>query len=238
ALNAPAAVATSANYTVDTAAPTLTTSSPADGAPAVAVGDSLTLTFSESVKAGAGNITITGGVAPIVISATDATVGIVDKLVTINPAADLAAGTNYSVQITPGAIEDTAGNDYAGIAAADITTLNFTTAGMKAVEVKTLNTEATAFDAAVGAFSFVVSPGNYDYYIKGFTADDQLDFPVGNEASVNNTNFKDNAVNLTWSSAGNTVTIHLTGLATGLDAQLNFVSDFNLDATFGSETII
>ncbi|MBV5309224.1 hypothetical protein, partial [Chromatium okenii] len=94
-------------------------------------------------------------------------------------------------------------------------------------------------DASLNDFIFEIAAGNYTYNISGFGNDDQLDFPVGNEASVDNLGgFKDNAVDLTWSSAGQTVRIHLTGLATGLDAQLNFVSDFNLKTTFGANTII
>jgi hypothetical protein len=46
--------------------------------------------------------------------------------VTVNPPADLAAGTAYHVEIAAGAIKDLAGNNYAGIS--DGPTLNFATA--------------------------------------------------------------------------------------------------------------
>jgi hypothetical protein len=46
--------------------------------------------------------------------------------VTIDPAASLESAVSYYVQISAGAIEDTSGNDYAGIA--DTTTWNFSTA--------------------------------------------------------------------------------------------------------------
>ncbi len=111
--------------------------------------------------------------------------------------------------------------------------------GPTKVAVTAANDAATPVtDASLDDFIFEIAAGNYTYNISGFGDDDQLDFPVGNEASVSNSSFTDNAVDLTWSSAGQTVTIHLSGLATGLDAKLNFVSDFNLDTTFGADTII
>ncbi|MBK1642509.1 hypothetical protein CKO12_11590 [Chromatium okenii] len=96
--------------------------------------------------------------------------------------------------------------------------------------VTAANDAATpVFDASTDAFSFGITAGTYTYNISGFSDDDQLDFPVGNEASINNSSFKDDAVDLTWasSSTGQTVTIHLSGLATGLDKSLNSVANFN-----------
>ena len=50
---------TSLNFTAaDVAAPTLSSSSPADNATGVAVGANITLTFNENVAAGSGNITL------------------------------------------------------------------------------------------------------------------------------------------------------------------------------------
>ena len=47
-------------------------------------------------------------------------------VVTIDPVGTLESAGSYYVKITPGAIEDTSGNDFAGIA--DTTTWNFSTA--------------------------------------------------------------------------------------------------------------
>ena len=47
--------------TVDTIAPTLSSSTPADNATGVAVGANIVLTFSEAVQAGSGNITLSDG---------------------------------------------------------------------------------------------------------------------------------------------------------------------------------
>lgn len=114
----------------DSTAPTLSSSTPADGAGSVAVGSNIVLTFSENVVAGAGNILIKKALD----DSTVATIAVGDAQVTfngttgvtINPTADLAAGTAYYVTMASGVIADAAGNPYAGISLA--TDLNFTTA--------------------------------------------------------------------------------------------------------------
>lgn len=59
---------------------------------------------------------------------------------TINPTADLTQGTSYYVQIDATAVEDAAGNTYAGIA--DTTTLNFATTGPAQTPATELASEA------------------------------------------------------------------------------------------------
>ena len=116
----------------DTTAPTVVSGgySPADGATNVAVDANLSLTFNETVKKGSGDITIrrTSDNTDITISVTSGqvTVGGTDnKVVTINPTADLANDTAYHVRIPSGAIQDSADNNYGGIS--DATIWNFTT---------------------------------------------------------------------------------------------------------------
>lgn len=116
---------------VDRTAPTLAASTPADDATRVSPSASLTLRFNEDVQAGEGSIRILGGAAPIVIDVTDtARVRFNGNQVVIDPPADLAANRNYHVRIDAGAIEDRAGNEFAGIA--DRTTLNFRTGAVPA----------------------------------------------------------------------------------------------------------
>jgi methionine-rich copper-binding protein CopC len=104
--------------TGDTSAPTLTSSTPADNATAVAVNSNIVLTFNENVLAGSGNIVISNGGADVrTISITDSSqVSISGGVVTINPTADLAGGTHYDVTMSSGVITDTAGNSFNGIA--------------------------------------------------------------------------------------------------------------------------
>ena len=112
----------------DVTAPTLSGSTPADNATAFAANSNLTLTFSENVVLGTGNITITNAgdaTDTRTIAVNDAAqVSVSGTVVTIDPAADLKAGANYNVQIASTAVLDAAGNAYAGITNA--TTLNFT----------------------------------------------------------------------------------------------------------------
>ncbi len=113
----------------DTTAPTVETFTPVDDASAVAVDANLVIDFNEDVVAGAGNIVIKQVSDDSIVETIDVTSGLVtisNDTVTIDPTNDLTAGTQYYVEIDAGAIEDTAGNDYAGISGA--TSWNFTTA--------------------------------------------------------------------------------------------------------------
>ncbi|QGU33540.1 beta strand repeat-containing protein [Thermochromatium tepidum] len=113
----------------DTTPPTLTSSNPADNATDFAANANLTLTFNEAVKLGIGTITlvnISDATDNRVINTQDATqVSVSGNTVTINPTADLKAGTSYAVNVSATAILDEDGNAFAGIS--DNATLNFTT---------------------------------------------------------------------------------------------------------------
>jgi hypothetical protein len=89
--------------------------------------------------------------------------------------------------------------------------------------------------AANGDYTYNVAAGNYTYNITGFGAGDKINFPAGNSPSVDNGDFSDGAVDLMWSSGGQTATIHLTGISTANDAKLNNVADFI--TVFGAGTI-
>src|SRR5262249_18728161 len=113
----------------DTVAPLLSSTTPADDAANVLVAANLVLSFNESVKAGIGNIVIrraSDASAVATIAITDASqVSISGAAVTINPTNDLQAGTHYYVTVDAGAIQDLAGNPYAGISSN--TAFDFTT---------------------------------------------------------------------------------------------------------------
>src|SRR6185369_11697681 len=101
----------------DTTAPTLVSSTPADNATGIAGAGDIVLTFDEAVKAGSGNITITDGSGDVrTIAITDPQVTISSNTVTINPTADLHPGDTYDIIVPAGAITDTAGNPFSGIA--------------------------------------------------------------------------------------------------------------------------
>ena len=116
-----------AQWIEDSTAPTLSSSTPADGGTAIDKTADVVLTFSENMVKGTGNIVFTGtdSVLPgtlqtIAVSA----VTISTTAVTINPA-DFDASKAYDVTIDATALTDEAGNAYAGISI--VGTLDFTT---------------------------------------------------------------------------------------------------------------
>jgi len=128
----PATQAT-ASFVYDRTAPTLLSSTPADGASDAEVSNNLVLTFSETIAAGSGLISLYRADGTLVESFNVATSGgsaggsvaFSGSAVTINPSADLVRGSGYYLQVAATAIRDGAGNAYAGIN--DATSLNFTT---------------------------------------------------------------------------------------------------------------
>ncbi len=125
--------------TVDTTAPTLSSSTPADNATNVAVDANIVLTFSETVDTESGNITIkktsddstveTISVTSNQVSGNSGLVmlggGVSGTVITINPASNFDGSTEYYVLIDSTAFDDTSSNSYAGISST--TALSFTT---------------------------------------------------------------------------------------------------------------
>jgi len=100
--------------------PTIAGRSPADGEGDVAVGSNLVLTFNEPMAlTGAAGSTVTlrnlGPGADTIITLPDARVTVSGAALTINPATDFLSNTNYAVQISANALEDTSGDAFAGI---------------------------------------------------------------------------------------------------------------------------
>ena len=122
-------------YTVSTVfelintAPTLSSSTPADGATGVAVDANIVLTFSEAVDVESGNIVIKKSSDDSTVETIDVTGSLVTGTgtteITINPSTTLDGETGYYITIAATAFDDDSSNSYAGIT--DSTTLNFTT---------------------------------------------------------------------------------------------------------------
>jgi hypothetical protein len=111
----------------DVTPPTVTTLAPADDATNISVATNLSVTFSEAVQKGIGNILIKKSSDNSIvqtINVTAATVAVAGNIATIsiNP---LLINTGYYVEIAAGAFKDLANNNFAGITGA--TTWNFTT---------------------------------------------------------------------------------------------------------------
>ncbi len=159
--NAPAVGSTSALSfkavgVVDTAAPTLVSTSPIDNATGI-TSSRIVLTFNEPVVAGLGNIIISNATGDTrTIAVGDLTqVTFSGNTANINPSADLIKGSSYNVQFVAGVIKDVAGNIFAGITNA--TTLDFATAAAIPTVLAAGDILFMAANAdAVDAFAFVL----------------------------------------------------------------------------------
>ncbi|MGB1130344.1 MAG: Ig-like domain-containing protein, partial [Haloferula sp.] len=138
----------------DTTPPSIVTLDPVDDSSDVALATDLTVTFDENISSGTGTITLKNltDVTQSVIDIDDAQVSISGGILTINPSSDLEFGKNYAVQISSGAIQDTAGNAFAGIN--DDTTWNFSTvlpSDTTPPSIVTLEPADDSVDVALGA---------------------------------------------------------------------------------------
>jgi endonuclease I len=113
---------------VDTTAPSIGFLTPSDGSGGLPIASNLRVNFNELIQKGTGNIIIRRADDTIfeTIDVTSAAVTVNLGTVTIDPTNSFETAGSYSVQITPGAIKDIAGNNFAGIS--DSTTWNFGTA--------------------------------------------------------------------------------------------------------------
>ncbi|MDC1384032.1 Ig-like domain-containing protein, partial [Candidatus Puniceispirillum sp.] len=142
----------SLNFTAaDLSAPTLTSSSPADGATGVAIGANITLTFNETVVVGSGNITLfkSDNTQVEAIAVGSGQVTLSSNTVTINPSSNLDSLQGYYVHVAAAAFDDASGNSYAGIS--DATTLNFTAADVAAPTLLSSSPADNAIGVAVDA---------------------------------------------------------------------------------------
>ncbi|MDJ1471773.1 Ig-like domain-containing protein [Xanthocytophaga flava] len=102
----------------DTQAPTLSDTNPSNGATNVTANTSLVMTFSEPIKKGTGNITVSQGTGnpTLTIDVTDSKVTITNNTVVITLPSALVSGATVSVQVPATAFADLSGNVFSGIA--------------------------------------------------------------------------------------------------------------------------
>ncbi|HWI80728.1 Ig-like domain-containing protein [Ramlibacter sp.] len=133
----------------DTTAPRAVDFFPAPGSHTLPPDWSPGITFSEAVQAGAGTITLQTAAGQLVQAfhvATDPGVQFFGDRILIDPAADLQPGTSYRLIVGPDAIEDLAGNAYAGES-----DYGFTTAGAPPPSGDTAAPRAVDFFPAPGS---------------------------------------------------------------------------------------
>ena len=151
--------------------PVVTGFSPADNSVDVAINANLTVTFNESISAGSGLITIKNltNSTQTTISITDATqVSISGATLTINPTNNLLSSNVYAIQISAGAVANTAGAAFAGIA--NDTTWNFTTAVPPPTGISVVQSGSHIdgiIDATAGGKTITINAGAADFLIVG-----------------------------------------------------------------------
>ncbi|MFI8379189.1 MBG domain-containing protein [Leeuwenhoekiella sp. NPDC079379] len=166
---------------VDTSNPTFSSSSPLDNATGVDASGNITLTFNEKIVFGTGNIQVidlTDGSNSFTINVASpgTQASISNTVLTINTSTNLDESANYAIQIAATAIDDIAGNSYAGIT--DNTTLNFTTADLTAPHITSIvrqnpTTNPTSVDQLVWDVTFSEPVNNVstdDFTVTGTTA--------------------------------------------------------------------
>ena len=189
--------------TADETNPSLSSSTPADNATAVATTSNIVLNFSEAVDVETGNIIIYKVSDDSVVETIDVTSGQVtgtgSTQITINPSNNLAEQTSYYVQIAATAFDDSSSNSYAGIS--NTTSLSFTTADETAPTfssaatntagtkvILTYNEALSSTTAATSAFS-VTSGGSSNsvssVVISGSTIELTLTTTVKDDETVN-----------------------------------------------------
>ena len=130
--------------TQDTAPPQLLGKSPSDDSTQVDVASDLVLNFSEAVQRGAGSVRIytSNGTLAREISVSDTVAVVVNgSTVTVNPGANLPAGTGFYVNIDANAFRDDAGNGFAGVTGS--TAWNFNTASPASTDDFPLSTSTS-----------------------------------------------------------------------------------------------
>ena len=131
----------------DTTAPTLQNTNPPADSTSFSADANITLTYSEAVQAGTGDITFTlSNAIALTIPVGDAQVTIAGRVVTIDPTANLELSSGYVLTIPAGAFMDAAGNKTAE------DTVAFTTA----VALDTTAPMLSASVPTVGVMDFLV----------------------------------------------------------------------------------
>ena len=125
---------------VDITAPALLPSRPADEASGVAPTRNLELVFSETVEHGSGSIvlkTVAGLEVERFDVSTSPRLQWAGNTVIVNPTANLAEGTDFSLVFSSGVVQDLAGNAITGLSSYNFKTLTYPTAPVsgKAIDV-------------------------------------------------------------------------------------------------------
>jgi methionine-rich copper-binding protein CopC len=223
----------------DTTPPAIQSLSPANGATNIAVGSNLTITFSEAVAFGTGSITLrqSGGalVESFDVGTPSPRLNLSGATLAIDPTANLSASTTYYLEIAATAIDDLAGNSFAGISGSG--TWGFTTA---------VQSQAARFDyggpstPVQADFTKVSDPGG-TATSNGITISSSPDFEFRDRtAQINVEGFgSDPQVNLlsdiAFENDSSSITFTLTGLTPFAEYA---VVGYAYDADFSNDSVV
>ena len=174
---------------LDTIAPFITFTTPADDAVGVQTSASLSVTFNEPIVKGVGSITITETTSNSVHETIPVTDNnrisfLSDRIIKIDPSIDFKSNTEYFISMTEGSFKDLNDNKFAGMARTD--TYNFTTRGVSGIGTQ-----------AVGIVTNLVPQKPGIGYTSGDTGQvgqctfDFLLTPAGSIVGIRNINCKD-----------------------------------------------
>lgn len=99
-----------------------------------------------------------------------------------------------------------------------------------------VNNAASTYTATAGVDIFTIAAGAYNATINGFGVGDKIVSPTGIVASLVQSSFSDNQIGLSYSAAGQTAVITLTGLTNAQDTLLFAPTDLNNAGVFGTGT--
>ena len=142
---------------LDTTAPTVDSTIPADGATGVALNSTINATFSEVVSAAtltAGSFTVKQGSTPVAGAVT-----VVGTIATFKPASNLVSGTTYTATITTG-VTDLAGNALAANKVWSFTTGTATATGPAPVLLGSAGNYVILAKAAISTTGTTAVTGN------------------------------------------------------------------------------
>ena len=168
--------------------PYITFTTPADNAVGVQTGATLSLTFNEPIKNGAGNITLTesstNAIHEQIPVGDKRIVYLSDRIIRIDPITDFKSNTEYFVSMTEGSFLDYNNNQFAGMARTD--TYNFTTRGVSGIGSQAVGIVTTLIPFRPGI--------GYTDGDKGRVGDCYFDLlltPAGSVVGVKNVSCKD-----------------------------------------------
>ncbi|MCW3073024.1 MAG: C-terminal target protein [Flaviaesturariibacter sp.] len=220
---------------LDLTAPTVTTLSPANGSTGVSLTPTLSITFSESIAAGTGNLVVKKASDNSVVATTAVSAATINGSQLSWSVTGLQSATAYYVEVPATAITDIAGNSFAGIAGA---TWAFTTADLTAPTLVSTNPANNAINVSVTptlqmTFSERVVAGTGNILVKKVS-----DNTVAATVAVSATTIANNVVSIPVTGLAGQTQYYVEVPATAYkDTANNFFAGFSGSGTWKFTTL-